>query len=134
MNETAKKLRVFVVEDEALLAAWMDDILLDLGYEVRAVALRLPDGCEIARTGEFDLAILDVNLDGQPSYPIAEILRERGIPFAFSTGYSGNGLDPAFKNVPTLAKPYVIDDVERVLGGITPPSIDAVPEILNRKL
>ncbi|MFB2567419.1 response regulator [Rhizobium sp. IMFF44] len=123
MKETAKKLRIFVVEDEVLLATWMEDILVDLGYEIAAVASQLPEGCEIARSGEFDLAILDVNLNGQPSYPIAEILRERGIPFVFATGYGGTGLDPAFKNVPTLAKPYVIDDVERVLSSVTLSSI-----------
>ncbi|MDK4713548.1 response regulator [Rhizobium sp. CNPSo 4039] len=118
MKETAKKLRIFVVEDEVLLATWMEDILVDLGHEIAAVASQLPEGCEIARSGEFDLAILDVNLNGQPSYPIAEILRERGIPFVFATGYGGTGLDPAFKNVPTLAKPYVINDVERVLSSV----------------
>ncbi|ASW07939.1 response regulator [Rhizobium sp. 11515TR] len=119
MKETAKKLRIFVVEDEVLLATWMEDILVDLGHEIAAVASQLPEGCEIARSGEFDLAILDVNLNGQPSYPIAEILRERGIPFVFATGYGGTGLDPAFNNVPTLAKPYIIDDVERVLSSVT---------------
>lgn len=128
MSETPKKLRIFVVEDEALVATWVEDILMDLGHEVAAVASRLPDGCEVARTGEFDLAILDVNLNGRPSYPIAEILSERGIPFAFATGYCGSGLDPAFKNVPTLAKPYTIDDVECVLSSITLSSIVDVPE------
>jgi CheY-like chemotaxis protein len=118
MNETAEKLRIFVVEDEALVATWMEDILVDLGFEVHAVASRLPDGCEIARTGEFDLAILDVNLNGQPSYPIAEILRQRGIPFILATGYGGGGLDPAFTNIPTLAKPYNINDVERALSSM----------------
>ncbi|MBB3571714.1 response regulator [Rhizobium sp. BK491] len=128
MKATANKLRIFVVEDEALLATWMEDILVDLGHEVPVMATRLPEGCEIARTGEFDLAILDVNLNGEPSYPIAEILRERGMPFVFSTGYGGNELDPAFKNVPTLAKPYVIDDVERVISSVMLSSIVDVPE------
>lgn len=116
MKETDQKLRIFVVEDEALVATWMEDILFDLGHEVHAVASRVPDGCEIARTGEFDFAILDVNLNGQPSFPIAEILRERGVPFAFATGYGGDGLDPAFRSLPTLSKPYNINDVERVLS------------------
>nr|WP_298101113.1 response regulator [uncultured Shinella sp.] len=122
MNAIIKKLRIFVVEDEALVAMMMEDILLDLGHEVHAVASRLPHGCDIARTGEFDMAILDVNLDGKPSYPIAEILRERRLPFAFATGYGRIGLDSEFANVPTLSKPYVMKDVEQVIISVMLPS------------
>jgi len=81
--------RLFIVEDEALVAMLMEDMLTDLGHEVSAIASRLHHAYDIARTGVFDLAILDVNLDGQPSYLIAETLRERGVPFAFATGYGG---------------------------------------------
>ncbi|MDU0365389.1 response regulator [Rhizobium sp. 25PS6] len=115
MNSETKKLRILVVEDEALVAMMMEDILEELGHEVGAVASRLEDARELARTGDFDLAILDVNLDGQPSYPIAEALKERGIPFAFATGYGNKGLDRSFDGIPTLAKPFVGDDVARLI-------------------
>lgn len=118
MNALERKLRIFVVEDEALIAMLMEDILADLGHEVSAVASHLRQACDIAQTGTFDLAILDVNLDGQPSYPIAKMLRERGIPFAFATGYGGNGLEREFANVPTLAKPYVTEDVQRLIAAL----------------
>ena len=71
--------------------------------------------------GAFDLAIVDVNLDGQPSYPIAEILKERGVPFVFATGYGAKGLDPKFVDSPVLAKPFVMADLQKLL-----------PTLLNR--
>ena len=119
MNAVGRKLRIFIVEDEALVAMLMEDILMDLGHEVSAIAARLHQACDIARTGAFDLAILDVNLDGKPSYPIAEALRERRIPFAFATGYGGMGLEQAFADVPALAKPYVTEDVRRLIATLT---------------
>jgi len=115
MNSETKKLRILVVEDEALVAMLMEDTLEELGHEVSAVASRLHDARELARTGDFDLAILDVNLDGRPSYPIAQALKERGIPFAFATGYGNKGLDQSFVGIPTLAKPFVGDDVARLI-------------------
>ncbi len=120
MTPVERKLRIFVVEDEALVAMLMEDILLDLGHEVSAIASRLHQACEIAQAGAFDLAILDVNLDGQPSYPIAKTLRERNIPFAFATGYGGMGLEQPFTEVPTLAKPYVSEDVRRLIMALMP--------------
>ncbi|KQV40001.1 MULTISPECIES: response regulator [unclassified Rhizobium] len=119
MNALGGKLRIFIVEDEALVAMLMEDILTDLGHEVSGIASRLHEAREIARTGAFDLAILDVNLNGEPSYPIAETLRERRIPFAFATGYGGMGLDQSFADVPALAKPYVTEDVRRLIATLT---------------
>ncbi|TGR65500.1 response regulator [bacterium M00.F.Ca.ET.194.01.1.1] len=111
-----RKLRIFIVEDEALVAMLMEDIVTDLGHEVSTIASRVQQGCEIARGGDFDVAILDINLDGQTSYPIAEILREQRIPFAFASGYGAKGLDRSYADVPTLSKPYVIEDVERLIA------------------
>jgi len=114
-----QKLRIFVVEDEALVAMMMEDILEELGHEVGAVASRLPEARQVAQTGEFDMAILDVNLDGEPSFPIAETLRSRGIPFAFATGYGSKGLADGFSGTPTLAKPFAAEDVQRLISEIT---------------
>ena len=61
------------------------------------------------------MAIVDVNLDGQPSYPIAEILKGRGVPFVFATGYGSKGIDPNFVDSPVLAKPFVKAEFEKVL-------------------
>jgi CheY-like chemotaxis protein len=115
MSGSKPLLRFLVVEDEALVSMLIEDMLTDLGHEVAAVESRIQDACEVAGTAEFDVAILDVNLDGQPSFPVAEILRDRGIPFAFATGYGAKGLDGNFADVPTIAKPFVAADLEKLI-------------------
>ncbi len=85
---TDDKPRILILEDEALIAFEMTDILEDLGFEVVGPSVHLEEGEEIARREEFDAAFLDVNLgEGKTSRPIAEILRERKIPFVFITAY-----------------------------------------------
>jgi CheY-like chemotaxis protein len=111
-------LRVLVVEDEAMVAMLIEDLLEDMGHDVGAVVSRMQDAMDVAQNGTFDLAILDVNLDGQPSYPIAEILKGRGVPFAFATGYGAKGLEPAFSGTPTLAKPFARADLQKLLSQI----------------
>lgn len=118
MHNKNEKLRFLIVEDEALVSMLIEDILMELGHEVSAVASRLQDACELAQNQEFDLAILDVNLDGKPSYPVAEILSDRGVPFAFATGYGARGLDGKFSGVPTLAKPFVGADIEKLVSAM----------------
>ena len=73
MSSSTRKLRVLVIEDEGLVAFFIEDMLTEMGHEVGAVASRMQEALDLAKTGTFDLAIVDVNLDGQPSYPIAEI-------------------------------------------------------------
>lgn len=97
--------RVLLVEDESLVAMLGEDMLLDLGCEVD-VAMRLDKALALARHVDFDLAILDVNLGETCSYPIADLLFERSIPFIFATGYGTAGIEPAYKAVPVMQKPY----------------------------
>ncbi|QND66650.1 response regulator [Mesorhizobium loti] len=87
----ARRLRVLVVEDEALVAMLIEDMLLELGYEVLGPAMRLGPALEMARDEIFDLAVLDVNLANEQSFPVAQLLQERGIPFVFATGYGLRG-------------------------------------------
>ncbi|MBB2687850.1 UNVERIFIED_ORG: CheY-like chemotaxis protein [Rhizobium etli] len=109
-------LKVLVVEDEGLVALMIEDMLEDLGCEVAASATRLTEACGLAATAQVDLAILDVNLAGHPSFPVAEILRERGIPFLFSTGYGQNGLSDEFANQPLIGKPFSIKELQRTIA------------------
>lgn len=118
MDNKSGKLRFLIVEDEALVSMLIEDIVAELGYEVAAVASRLQEACDLAQTRQFDFAILDVNLDGKPSYPVAEILSERGVPFAFATGYGARGLEGKFSEVPTLAKPFMGTDVEKLISAM----------------
>ncbi len=113
--------KALIVEDEAGIALLIEDMLLELGCEVAAMAALLPKACDLARSGIFDFAVLDVNLNGQLVFPVAEILRDRGIPFVFSTGYGRAGLPGPFENEAVLAKPFAIEELERtVLAALTP--------------
>lgn len=116
------KLRVLVVEDESLIAMLVEDMLNDLGHEVGATASRMQDALNLARSGQFDFAIIDVNLDGQPSYPVADILAERGVPYIFATGYGSKGLDPKYSDKTVLTKPFVCAELETALSHISNPS------------
>jgi CheY-like chemotaxis protein len=111
-----RKRRVLVVEDEGVVGMLLEDMLTDLGYEVAAMAARLADGLRRAQTEAVDCAILDVNLDGRSSFPIAEALMKRGIPFLFVTGYGEKGLDREFAGHPVLAKPFLQAELEAALS------------------
>lgn len=110
-----RPLRVLVVEDEMLVGMLVEDMLAEIGCAVAGVATGLDDALSLARDAEIDFAILDVNLDGRESYPVAEALRARGLPFAFATGYGRAGLDGAYADVPTLPKPFLHADLEALL-------------------
>ncbi len=109
-------LRVLVVEDEMMVSMLIEDMLTDLGCAVVGPASRLDEAMELARAGGIDCAVLDVNLGGQPIYPLADYLREQGLPFAFATGYGDAGLREADRGSPVLQKPFRETDLARVLG------------------
>src|SRR3954452_13708464 len=79
--------RVLVVEDEAMIAMLVEDMVLDFGSEVVGPAARMDEAIRLARHAELDAAILDINVGGTVVFPVADVLRERGIPFIFATGY-----------------------------------------------
>lgn len=108
--------RVLVVEDEGFVALMVEDMLRDLGCEIVASVARLTEARGIAASAEIDLAVLDVNLHGQPSFPIAEILRGRGVPFIFSTGYGQSGLPLEFADRPLIAKPFSSTELRETIA------------------
>ena len=111
-------LRVLVVEDETLVAMQLEDMLADHGCVVAGVAGRIAQALEMVADEEMALgaAILDVNLAGQPSFPIAEALAAKGAPFVFATGYGAGGLPEEWRARPTLQKPFGHDEVGRLLA------------------
>lgn len=109
--------RVFLVEDEDLVAMLMEDILMSLGYELRPTAATLSEGLIAAEGNDFDIAILDVNLRGIQSFPIADLLKQRGIPFIFVSGYGLRGIETRFSDIPTLQKPFNVAALQKVLQG-----------------
>ena len=112
--------RILVVEDEFLIRMLLEDMLVDLGYEMAGVAGRVDEAIELAKTRDFDLAILDVNLDGHDVYPVADLISSRGLPFMFVTGYGGRGLPDAYRERPTLQKPFQLDELKRMLAQLLP--------------
>jgi CheY-like chemotaxis protein len=117
---TTKNGRLLLVEDETLILLNLKSTLHDLGWEVAHMAAKIGAALDIARTGSFDAAIIDINLDGSMTYPVADILKERSIPFAFTTGYGKNGIDNAYSKVPILPKPFSRDQLEMLLRGLLP--------------
>lgn len=112
---TTGKLSILVVEDEMLIGMLLEDMLNDLGHEVVAVVPRLKDALAAVQGKAFDLAILDVHLNGESAFPVADALIERGVPFVFATGYGGRGLPETYRERPVLQKPFSKADLERVL-------------------
>lgn len=109
-------LRILVVEDEVAIAMLLEDMLLDLGAEVVGPAGRLSEAKALAESEALDLAIVDVNLAGDPIYPVADILARRGIRFAFSTGYGAGGIEPEWRDRLVLQKPFSQEDLEKMLA------------------
>ena len=96
---------ILLAEDEMMLAMMLEDRLNASGYNVIKAA-RLTKCLELAESAEIDLAILDINLAGEVSFPAALVLRRRGIPFVFSSGYGGDDIPEAWRNEAVLQKPY----------------------------
>ena len=111
-----KGLRVLVVEDEMMVSMLIEDMLADLGCVVVGPASRLDEAVALAKAGGIGCAVLDVNLGGQPIFPVADLLRENGAPFAFATGYGDAGLREVDRGTPVLQKPFREGDLARVLG------------------
>ncbi|HEY9057563.1 MAG TPA: response regulator [Aurantimonas sp.] len=112
-----KGLKIFVVEDESLVAMQLEDMLFDLGCEVVGLAMRLNGAHEMIDAGiEVDVAILDVNVGGEKVYPVAERFRSAGVPVIFATGYGRSGLEQEWQSCPVLQKPYTERQIESSIG------------------
>ncbi len=115
--------RALLIEDETLVAMLIEDMLTDAGSVIAGAAARLSEAIAMAgdEALDIDFAILDVNLAGEPSFAVAEILARRGLPFAFSTGYGASGLPDIWRGRPVLQKPFTASEVqvvlERMVGG-----------------
>jgi CheY-like chemotaxis protein len=104
-NSAASK-RIFVVEDELMIRMLLDGMLTDLGHTVAAEAGGIDEALALAKQAEFDVAVLDVNLNNRPITPVVEVLIKRGLPFIFASGYGQRGVPEAYRACPTLQKPF----------------------------
>jgi len=110
--------RVLVVEDEYLIRMLLEDMLDELGYDLAAGVGTISEASEAASSGDFHAAILDVNLDGQEIFPVADILAQRGLPFVFVTGYGERSLPGPHRDRPALQKPFQAEQLKTALAGL----------------
>ena len=114
-NKSAAGKRVLVVEDEMMIRMLLEGMLTDLGHTVAAEAGGIEEAVALAKKGAFDVAVLDVNLNGHQVTPVAEILLERGVPFIFASGYGQRGVPEAYRAIPTLQKPFQTDALAQAI-------------------
>lgn len=110
---------VLLVEDEVMVSMMLEDKLEQAGYRVLTAA-RLSDALELARRESIDVAVVDVNLAGEHSIPVADVLRERGIAFTFASGYGAEGVPEAYRGEKMLQKPYDTKALLEMLDSLKP--------------
>lgn len=112
--------RVLLVEDEAIIAMTAEDMIEELGGTTAAIASTLAEALAAIDGAAFDVALLDINLNGDLSLPAAARLRAAGRPFVFTTGYGAAGSGDDYADVPLVTKPYQTADlaaaIDRALG------------------
>lgn len=118
MTNATTPARILVVEDEYLIRMLLEDMLFDLGHVVAAAVSTIAEAKDQAATGDFDCAVLDVNLDGEQIFPVADILIKRGKPFVFVSGYGEASLPDAYRGRPALQKPFQAERLEQMLAGL----------------
>lgn len=119
--------RVLVVEDEMIVAWLLDDMLVEFGCAVVGPATRVDQALAMIKAEAIDAAVIDVNLNGRTSYPVADALATRGVPFVFSTGYDKGRLLANYRSRPVLQKPYQRAELGDALAKLLPAQQRSVP-------
>jgi CheY-like chemotaxis protein len=109
---------VLLVEDEVLIRMMISDMLAELGHRVIAEAGSIDEALPIAASAEFELAILDVNLNGAKITPVAGVIKARNLPIIFATGYGFAGLPEDFTNYPALQKPFQVEALAKAIDEV----------------
>jgi DNA-binding response OmpR family regulator len=109
---------VFLVEDEVMIRMMVADMLEELGYSVAAEAGEIGEAMKLAESADFDLAILDVNVNGKMISPVADLIKARQRPFIFATGYGSSGLPEEYRDRPALQKPFQIETLAKVIDAV----------------
>jgi CheY-like chemotaxis protein len=113
--------RILLVEDEMMVGWLLEDMLGDLGCAVVGPAASVNQALAMIDAEAIDAAVLDINLDGQMSYPVADVLAARGVPFVFSTGYNKDRLLEDYRLFPMLQKPFHRLELSDALAKLLPP-------------
>lgn len=112
--------RILLVDDESMVLMLIEDMLRDLGAETVETAMNVEEASRLADSMRVDLAVLDINLSGTRSYPVAERLKARGVPVLFATGYGSSGHEEAWIGWPTLSKPFDSASLATAIGHLLP--------------
>jgi CheY-like chemotaxis protein len=108
--------KILVVEDEMMIAMLIEDMLDEFGCKLVGPATNVPRALELIARENVEIAVLDLNLDGQNTYAIADALQQKNVPFIFATGYGSTGLRQEYGNRPVLQKPFQARDLENALA------------------
>jgi CheY-like chemotaxis protein len=120
MNKLLSGRHVLVVEDEMMILMIIKDMLADLGCESVVAAATVPQALALIETQVFDAAMLDMNLNGTKSHDVADALAARGVPFVFSTGYSGLDMSDDHRDRPVLKKPFPYEEFIEIFKHLLP--------------
>jgi DNA-binding response OmpR family regulator len=104
-----------IVEDEPLVAMLVEDAIAELGLTASGPATRVDKALQLIEERTFAGAILDVNLAGEPVYPVATLLRERQIPFMFLTGYGEETIRFDFDKMLVVRKPFTVEKIQTAI-------------------
>ncbi|MER8397468.1 response regulator [Mesorhizobium sp. M1348] len=115
MDKLLSGRRSLVVEDEMLVLIMIEDMLADLGCESVTAAATINQALTLIDAQIFDVAMLDMNLNGNQTYAVADALVARGVPFVFSTGYSGHDMRDGYRDRPVLKKPFMDKELVEML-------------------
>ena len=107
--------RVLLVEDDGLVAMLVEDMLDELGFAFIGNPGSVNEALVAVAAGGFDVAVLDVNLNGERVFPVADALIEDGLPFVFATGYGAADIPADYRRWPVAAKPFRLDDLDTAL-------------------
>jgi CheY-like chemotaxis protein len=130
MNSPFSGRRVLVVEDEMIVAWLLEDMLADLGCAVVGPAARVNQALAMIDAEAIDVAVLDINLNGQMSYSLADALAARGVPFVFSTGYDKDSLLDGYRTFPVLQKPFHRSELGDTLAKLLTPKEPSVQSVI----
>jgi DNA-binding NtrC family response regulator len=121
--------RVLIVEDEVMVAWALEDILTGIGCVILGPAARVNQALAMIETESIDVALLDINLNGEKSYPVADALAVRGVPFVFSTGYRQDRMPDGYQQFPLLQKPFSGEKLAEALAKLV---MQKVPEAARK--
>ena len=133
MSRRLSGLRVLLVEDEVLVSWLTQDLLEDLGCVVLGPVASIAQALSAIATQAIDAVVLDINLDGQLSYPVADALALRGVPYVFVTGYDIGRRPDAYRAAPALQKPLDRTELARTLASVLPPPTPDTQSAIARR-